>query len=158
MSSTGTPASSAVCTARRRGLESTSAGRSSPSIARSARACSSPAGGQRQVGAAGVLPAAAPLGLAMADQPELHAVGQPRGGLASAGSARELGLHGSLASVAHAAFLVSQKIVSISAIRSSSFWPSAGSTDALAAGRAGRLGRAVEQVVQVRVLLEVLAA
>ena len=76
-------------------------------------------------------PVAAPLGLAVADQPQRGTVvghgraadeGRPRIG------SRPSTVVMAATSRAQAAFLVSQKILSISAIRSSSFWPSAGST------------------------------
>jgi len=81
-------------------------------------------GRQRNIGPAGVPTGPTPLGFAMADQPELR-VSEPRPdheGRFHMGT----GLHRRV-QLAHA-FLVSQKIVSISAIKSSSFWPSAGST------------------------------
>ena len=51
--------------------------------------------------------------------------------------------------------MVSQKILSISAILSSSSSTTAGSIAALGAGGAGQLGGLVEQAVQLGVLLEV---
>ena len=55
----------------------------------------------------------------------------------------------------YAAFLVSQKIVSISAMRSSSFWPSAGSIEPLPPAAPAGLVALLNRLVQLRVLLEV---
>ena len=162
----GSPASSAVSQGPPARAGQHQAGCTSASTARSARGLALAGGRQGDVGAPGVLARTGSTrsrrGGPARPRPSSQRIGQRR---RPAGRARGAGLRRSRPSLrrrrrrvgrtAHAAFLVSQKMVSISAIRSSSFWPSAGSTDALAAGGAGLLGGAVEQVVQLRVLLEV---
>ena len=102
--------------ARCRGLHSTSAGCSAAKTGRSARGLRPSDVGQLDVGASGVLARPAPLGLAVADQPDLGAVVRPTLGRLTA-----VGIAPDRCRRTQAAFLVSQKIVSISAIRSSSF-------------------------------------